>query len=400
MKRFISYFIVFILGFAVCAWVIYYFYGSPAQFAGIETTNRPRGGVSVAEPGTNEVRRAGEIAAEYVVNIDTVGHPKVGFSSGGFGFPGFPESPFAQPYRYTPKGQASGVVFRPDGYILTNNHVVSGAEKLFVTLHGNPDKQYPAKLVGRDPTSDLAVIKIDAKDLKYAKFGESDTLKVGDWVIAVGNALGLGPTVTIGVVSALQRSIPGGGPALTGLIQTDAAINRGNSGGALADINGDLVGINTAIVSELPDGGNIGIGFAIPSDTAKRIAEQLVEHGKVTRPYLGIQYRKFTDDDRKWLEQRGRKDVPREGALIVEVFKDTPASEAGLEQFDVITKVNGRPVTTTEPPEKGKVTIAKEVNKSKVGDRLDLEVWHYRTNRVGNLAVKIGEMPMDFGEQP
>ena len=400
MKRFISYFIVFIIGFAVCAWVIHYFYGSPTQFAGIESTDKPRGGVSIAELRANEVRRAGKIAAEYVVNIDTEGQPRVGFRTGGLRFPGFPERPFSRPYEYIPKGQASGVIFRPDGYILTNNHVVSKAEKLFVTLHSDPDKQYPAKLIGRDPTTDLAVVKIDAKNLKYAKFGNSDTLEVGDWVIAVGNALGLGPTVTIGVISALQRDIPGGGVALTGLIQTDAAINLGNSGGALADINGNLVGVNTAIAQITPEGGNIGIGFAIPSNTAKNIAEQLVKHGKIIRPYLGIRYGPLNEQARAWLRQQGASDAPPAGVFIAEVYSASPAAEAGLQRWDVITKVNGKPVTTTDPPEKGKATIAGEVGKSKVGDRLNLEVWHHRTGRVGSLAVRIGEMPVEFGEQP
>jgi len=278
MRKFTSYFVVFIIGFIVCAWVILTFYGPPSEFGGIAQSNAPHGGNSIARVGSNVVREAAKRVSDYVVNIDTVGRP-VGIAP--FGFREFFGIPFRPGEEVIPRGQASGVIFSSDGYILTNNHVVQDAEKLTVTLENG--KSYQAKLVGRDPQTDLAVIKIDARGLPYATFANSNTLQVGDWVIAVGSALGFKFTVTVGVVSAIRhpgdvdRKLP-----MEGIIQTDAAINRGNSGGALADLNGNLVGINTAIAT--PSGGNVGVGFAIPSNTAKRVAEQLVKHGKVARP--------------------------------------------------------------------------------------------------------------------
>ncbi len=178
------------------------------------------------------------------------------------------------------------MIFSPNGYIITNNHVVQGATKLTVSL--NNGKSYEAKLIGRDPTTDIAVIKIDAHGLPYAQFNERK-VDPGDWVIAVGSALGFQSTVTVGVVSALRGPININGTILQKVIQTDAAINKGNSGGALADLYGYLVGINTAIASTGTSEGSIGIGFAIPSMTAHNIAEQLIAHGKIVRPWLGIE---------------------------------------------------------------------------------------------------------------
>ena len=265
MRKFVSYLVVLVLGFVVCAWSIQHFYGS--GFSGIASVNAPRGGIKLAGKGSNEVRDAAKVVSAYVVNIDTVGKPQVAPGSSGLGdFFGFP---FERPEEVIPRGQASGVIFSPDGYILTNNHVVQDAAKLSVTLANG--KQYNAKLIGRDPKTDLAVIKIDAVGLPQATFGKSNTLQVGDWVIAVGNALGLGPTVTVGVVSAVRQHFDINGKVYQSIIQTDAAINRGNSGGALADLNGNLVGINTAIASSGPDGGSIGIGLQCPAIWPNRL---------------------------------------------------------------------------------------------------------------------------------
>lgn len=404
MRKFISYFAVFCIGFIVCAWVILTFYGSPNRFAGISESQAPRPSVSFVKPGPNVVREAAKKVSQYVVNIDTVGRP---ITVNPFGdFPDFFGFRFG-PEEIIPRGQASGVIFTPDGYILTNNHVVADAQKLIITLENG--KQYNAKLIGRDPVTDLAVIKIDARGLKYATFGDSSSLQVGDWVIAVGSALGFKGTVTVGVVSAIRRAEDIGNKLpVEGIIQTDAAINRGNSGGALADLNGNLVGINTAIAT--PSGGNVGIGFAIPSNVAKKVAQQLVKHGKVERPsvapqpgkekpraWIGIAYSGYTAEVKARLEQFGVRNLPNEeGIIIHEVVANSPAARAGLEPEDIILKINGKPLSGTLRPERGKVTLADEIRKAKPGDRITLEVWHARTGRRGIVVVRPVAPPEGF----
>ena len=393
MKRFLSYFIVFILGFVVCAWTINHYYGSPKEFAAIESVNQSRGGLRIASGETNRVREAGGVVSRYVVNIDTQGRKTLRVTRS--------DAPFFSVPRleeFVPTSQASGVIFTPDGYILTNNHVVSGTEKLYVTLYNG--KMYDARLIGRDPKTDLAVIKINAKDLEYAKFGNSDTLTAGDWVIAVGNALGLGPTLTLGVVSAIRTDFSIDGKVFEGIIQTDAAINRGNSGGALSDINGSLVGINTAIASTSPGGGSIGIGFAIPSNIAKNIAAEIRKHGKVIRPWLGVQYGGLNEEGRQYLRQLGYGDVPDEGgAWVAYVYPGSPAAKAGIRDYDVILKINGKPISAAVEPEKGKTTIADEMAKAKVGDKIKLEVWRRLDGKAAELTVRVGEMPLDIEER-
>lgn len=393
MNRFLSYLFVFILGFVICAWSIYYFYGTPASFGPQSAGSAARGGIRLVSTGTNQVREAAKLISDYVVNIDTVGRPVR--SGGPLDLPDLFNFPFERPEDMIPRGQASGVIFNPDGYIITNNHVVEDAAQLSVTLHD--DRKFPAKLIGRDPKSDLAVIKINAHDLDYAKFADSNTLQVGDWVIAVGNALGLGPTVTIGLVSAKRSQFDIDGKVFEGVIQTDAAINRGNSGGALADINGSLVGINTAIASTSPGGGSIGIGFAIPSNTAQNIAEQIMKHGKVVRPWLGVSYRGYNAEVRQLLERRGWANAPKqEGVQITDVYSGSPAAEAGLQPLDVILEINGKPVSASVSPEKGKVTVAEQVGKQRPGDRITLKVWHASDGHVGAVGVVVGEMPAEY----
>ena len=315
--------------------------------------------------------------------------------------------PFLEfPLRHEEVIQASGVIFSADGYILTNNHVVEDAEKLTVTLENG--KKFPAKLVGRDPQTDLAVVKIDARGLQAATFANSNTLQVGDWVIAVGSALTYKFTVTVGVVSAIRHAgeVDRGKLPIEGIIQTDAAINFGNSGGALADLNGNLVGINTAIAS--PSGGNVGIGFAIPSNTAKRIAEQLVKHGKVERPYvaprpgsarawIGITYGGYNEQVRTQLEGFGIRNLPKEdGVIIGEVAVGSPAARAGLQPEDIILKFNGKPISGSMRPERGRVVLADEMRKAKPGDRIMLEVWHAQTGREGAVVVRPVEVPPEY----
>jgi serine protease Do len=231
------------------------------------------------------------------------------------------------------EGLGSGVIVSPDGYILTNNHVVRGADVIKVTL--NDGRELTAKVVGTDPESDIAVVKVDAKDLPAITFADSEKLQVGDRVLAIGNPFGIGQTVTSGMVSGLGRATLGLG--YEDFIQTDAAINPGNSGGALVDVDGRLVGINTAILSR--SGGFQGIGFAIPSNMAQNVMEQLVTKGKVVRGYLGVTVQDITP---ALADQFNVKN--HEGAIVAEVVRGSPAAKAGLQSGDVITKLDGKEV--------------------------------------------------------
>ncbi len=226
------------------------------------------------------------------------------------------------------QGLGSGVVFTTDGYLLTNHHVIDEADEIRVSI-GDSNKRYEARVIGRDPGTDLAVLKIDAADLTPATFGDSDQLEVGDVVLAIGNPFGVGQSVSRGIVSALGRGVGMG--TFEDFIQTDAAINPGNSGGALMDTEGRLVGVNTAILSR--SGGFAGVGFAIPANLARNVAEQLVRHGRVERGFLGVRPQDLTED---LSAQFGAE----RGALISQVTEQSPAERAGLKAGDVITKVN------------------------------------------------------------
>jgi serine protease Do len=228
----------------------------------------------------------------------------------------------------TQHGLGSGVVITDDGYILTNNHVIEGADDVRVSI-GDSNKRYEAKVVGRDALADIAVLKIEATGLSPATFGDSEELQVGDVVLAIGNPFGVGQSVSRGIVSALSRGV-GIGP-FEDFIQTDAAINMGNSGGALIDTEGRVVGINTAILSR--SGGFSGVGFAIPVNLARNIAEQIVNTGRVERGMLGVRAQDLT-------EELGAQFGTDRGALVTEVDPGTPAEKAGLKPGDVITKVN------------------------------------------------------------
>jgi len=231
------------------------------------------------------------------------------------------------------RGLGSGVVISKDGYILTNNHVVDNADEIKVAL--SDGREFVAKVVGKDPKSDVAVLKIDAKDLPAVEFADSDTIEVGDLVLAVGNPFGVGQTVTMGMVSAIGRASLG--LDYEDFIQTDAAINPGNSGGALVDAEGRLVGINTAILSRT--GGNQGIGFAIPSNLARNIMDSLIRDGRVVRGFLGVSIQDITPALEKEfnLKQTG-------GALVGEVSPKSPAEKAGIQSGDVIVEFDGKPV--------------------------------------------------------
>lgn len=227
----------------------------------------------------------------------------------------------------------SGVVLSKNGYIVTNNHVIENAEEITVTI-GEDTTEYNAKLIGRDADSDLAVIKIEATNLEPIKLGDSNDLKIGDLIFAIGNPFGIGSTVTQGIISALNKNKVGIN-RYENYIQTDASINPGNSGGALVDSRGALIGINTAIISK--SGGNNGIGFAIPVAMVKDVVSKLIEDGKVTRGYLGVSINDLDNDTSKVYTRK-------EGALILDIAPDTPAAKYGLKRGDLIYSVNGKTI--------------------------------------------------------
>ena len=247
---------------------------------------------------------------------------------------------FGQPQSREQKGSGSGVIIRPDGYIVTNNHVVSGATKISVTLNDN--QQYDATVVGTDPATDVAIIKVDAENLPTIPLGDSDQLRLGEWVLAIGSPLGaqLRSTITAGIVSAKGRSMPDGSGEfkIESFIQTDAAVNPGNSGGALVNKKGELVGINTAIVSQT--GSYTGYSFAVPVNIVKRVAGDLIDFGSVKRAVLGITMQPI---DKKIQEELKLNSM--NGVYIYEVSKGSAAEEAGLRKGDVIIAIDGQKIT-------------------------------------------------------
>jgi Do/DeqQ family serine protease len=272
-------------------------------------------------------------------------------------------------------GLGSGVIVSADGYLLTNNHVVDGATKVRVELADH--RSFSAKVVGTDAPSDLAVLKIDATGLPALPFGDSDAMRVGDVVLAFGNPLGLGQTVTMGIVSAKGRSTGLGDGSYEDFLQTDAPINRGNSGGALVSTAGQLVGINSQIVS--PSGGNIGIGFAIPARMAESVMTQLVNGGRVHRGQLGVTVQRMTSDLAASL---GLPEV--KGALVSSVSKGSPAEKAGVEQGDVIVSVDGAPVTDSN-------ALRNRIASTRPGSTVSLGV--VRDGRETTLRVELREAP-------
>lgn len=245
-----------------------------------------------------------------------------------FGFPNQNQRPQIE------RGVGSGVIVSADGSILTNHHVVEGANKITITTQDN--RTFDAKVVGSDQPSDLAVLKIEAKDLPFLVLGNSDNVRVGDIVLAIGNPLGIGQTVTAGIISAKGRRTGLSDGSFEDFLQTDAPINRGNSGGALVNLAGELIGINSQILSGGPSGGSIGIGFSIPSNMARTVMDQLIKDGKVRRGMLGINIQNITDDTAKALDLKERS-----GILVSNVRTGSAADKAGVKRGDIITAING-----------------------------------------------------------
>lgn len=279
------------------------------------------------------------------------------------------------PKKFNQRGQGSGFIINKDGYILINNHVVGDADIIRVKLADG--REFKARVIGTDPQSDVAVIKIDATDLPVLSLGDSDKLDVGEWVIAIGNPFGLSQTVTVGVVSAKGRSRIGIND-YEDFIQTDAAINPGNSGGPLVNIHGEAVGMNTAIFSR--SGGYMGIGFAIPINMAKAIVNQLLEKGKVTRGWLGVI---IQDIDKELAKSFGLEKT--EGVLVAEVSEGSPAEKAGLKQGDIILSLNGKKVEKLGE-------LRNKIAMTSPGTKVKMEV--LRDNKHKTLQVTVGEQPI------
>jgi serine protease Do len=377
LRRLIGIAIIFILGIAVGGLVL-----RAAGVAAVSPTEAQRRALHLLDQqpvvmsiGDNRIVEAVKKIAPAVVNIDTMGRVK---SDDDHGASLFMDQEI--------HGKGSGVILTPDGYIVTNSHVIDGANRIRVTL---PSGQwYYAHLIGQDPQNDLAVIRIEASNLPIAELGDSDHLQVGEWSVAVGNPLGLGSTVTVGVISALNRHNlqVDEGRKLDGAIQTDAAINRGNSGGALADINGRLVGINTAILSSTPSGGSIGLGFSIPVNTVRRVARDLIATGRtqpviVQKPWLGISYGAVPENKGLTLGLS-----PYRGVEVRRVLPESPASLAGLQQDDIILSIDGKEIGEERD-------VREALSQRKVGEKSKLHILRPGERHERDLSVLLQERP-------
>lgn len=271
----------------------------------------------------------------------------------------------------------SGVIISDDGYIVTNNHVVEGADEIIVTMPGST-KEYNAKIIGLDPKSDLAIIKIDDKNLPAIKFANSDNLLEGDIVFAIGNPFGMSGTVTQGIISALNKNNIGINQ-YENFIQTDASINPGNSGGALVDSRGNLIGINSAILSR--SGGNNGIGFAIASNMVKDIAQKLIKDGKIERGYIGVSIVNLDKDQKEIYKNQ-------EGALIAKVDKDGAADKAGLKRGDLIISIDGKSI-------KDATELKNTIGSHKPGEKIEIE--YERDKSIKTTTIKLGSSPDNGG---
>jgi len=277
----------------------------------------------------------------------------------------------------------SGFVISPDGYIVTNNHLIQGLTGTgtvdSVTVTMTDGKEYPARIVGRDETSDLALLKIDGRNLPYVQWGDSTKARVGDWVLAIGDPYGVGSTVTAGIISALHRSISDVGGAYDRYIQTDAAINMGNSGGPMFDLNGNVIGINSALIS--PNGASVGIGLAIPAELARPVIDALMHGQRPQRGYLGVGLQPVDEDLAPALG------IPKNtGELVRTIVPNGPAAQAGIQQGDVIVKVNGQAVTPDQ-------TVSYLVANQKVGSRVPIEI--IRNGKRGTVYVTLADRPTE-----
>ncbi len=291
-----------------------------------------------------------------------------------FDTPEHPQNQRPTPRHHQARGVGSGFIIDKNGYIVTNNHVINGADQITVSL--TDGRKFKAQLVGADEKTDLALLKIEAeKPLPAVKFGRSDTMRVGDWVVTIGNPFGLGQTVTTGIVSARHRNI-GAGP-FDDFLQIDAPINKGNSGGPAFNLRGEVIGVNTAIFS--PSGGNVGIGFAIPSLQAQKIVADLKSDGVVQRGWLGVHIQEVNEVIAQGLDL----DIAK-GALVAKVMPGSPAAKSGLKPGDVILNVNGGSTKTMRE-------LPKQIAALRSGDKADMTIW--RNGKEKTLSVVIGKTP-------
>ncbi len=374
--------------------------GSAATLAtsvGAQTAQNEPGTIAAAAPRAGAPMSFADLAARLqpaVVNISTKQSIQVSRNPGLP--PGFEEF-FRRFGGRTPQGGqgddggtvtqrggslGSGFIISPDGYVVTNNHVISPARNNAtveeITVIMSDRKEYRARLIGKDVASDLALLKIEASNLPFVRFGDSTRTRVGDWVVAIGNPFGLGGTVTAGIVSALHRSIQGAG-AYDRYIQTDASINTGNSGGPMFDINGNVIGINTALIS--PTGGNVGIGFAIPAEQASPVIDALRRGQRPQRGYIGVSLQPLDESVASALG------IPKDrGELIRGVTPGGAAERAGIRQGDVIVSVGGRPVTPDE-------SLAYIVSRQPIGSRVPIEL--IRDGRRQSVTVIVAQRPTE-----
>ncbi len=314
-----------------------------------------------------------------VVNISSTQTIKTSSNPFPFQFP--PGSPFEdmfkefnRPSERKATALGSGFIIDKKGIVVTNNHVIQGAEDIFVSVNGS--QEYKAKVLGTDPYMDLAVLKIESENIfKPVNFGDSDKARVGDWVIAIGNPFGFGGTVTAGIISSRNRDI--GLTRYDDFIQTDASINQGNSGGPLFDLNGRVIGINTAIIAP-GSSGSIGIGFAIPANPASKVIDQLIKFGETKRGWLGVRIQEVTKEiaDLEKLEKQ-------EGALVASVSENSPADKAGIKAGDIILEFDSKRVDTMR-------TLPKLVATTKVGKKVNVKIW--RNGKIISKRVLIGRL--------
>lgn len=341
-----------------------------------QSNEQPRGGVANAGlpgVGPDTIANIVEQASPAVVKITTV--VKVG---GYTNNPYFNDPLFRQFFGFGlepqyENGLGSGFLISKDGYILTNSHVVEGAQSISVLIK-NHQKPYQAKLVGADPSLDLAVLKIEGDNFPTLPLGDSNKIRVGNWVIAIGSPFGLEDTVTIGVISAKERPLEINGRTFEHLLQTDASINPGNSGGPLLNLNGEVIGINTAINAQAQ-----GIGFAIPTSTVKEVLDDLIQKGKVVRPWIGVQIQQVTPDIANFLGYNGST-----GAVIYGVVAGGPAAKAGLKEGDIVLSIDGSRIASPDD-------LIKVLQKKKVGVVLEIEV--FRQGKTIKIKVTTAERP-------
>lgn len=351
-----------------------------------------RTGMIAATGGANFIADAVERVGPAVVRIDAARTIKARRSPM-FDDPFFRQF-FGDAFEFGPnereeRGTGSGFIVSEDGIVVTNAHVIDRADTVTVTLRDG--RKFDGKVLGTDPLTDLAVIRVDAKQLPVAPLGRSDQLRPGEWAIAIGNPLGLDNTVTAGIISATGRTSADVGipDKRVGFIQTDAAINPGNSGGPLLNQRGEVIGVNTAIRADA-----MGLGFAIPIDTAQRIAQELVAKGKVSHPYLGIQMRTLTKNLREQLNDDPNRPATirvDSGVVVFGVARNSPAAQAGMRSGDVITQMNGQAIKTADE-------VQAAVDKTNVGEPLPIQV--DRDGKKITLSVRPGEFPTQAMRRP